>query len=236
MNTTKEITISNTALENLESKAAGFVTKMIKNLSPKFLRLADEVLSMSTEVNAYVEDYQCVDFKNAPGADGYQEVTFLVTSLDGEVLPFDRTQLNTKIRDIVLYLDFFRRSGAHGTGVSFEEVFGSLEKPEGFDNLDSLSFMQAAGQVVRNNLDLIYDRIISGDLDPERLGMEAGGKKRVTISSVEELLPAVALFYMEVLAEGHGAVSIGQFFEGGWCITGIISVLDIHLLGKVTHG
>ena len=225
---------SETAIQKMESQAAALIGRMARNLAPKFLELAEEVMGMATEVNSYVDGYECVGFKgnNNPSNYGYSEVTFLLDVEDGEIVPFDRMSLNTQVREIFFRVEMNLRDSEKG--VSLEELVGGPVSHD-ISTLGSLERFQAVSRFISENLDVIADRIESGVLDPEKLGLAAGGRKRVTITSPEELVPAVAQFYMEIMAGGHGAVNLGDFFDGGWCITGIISVLDIHFFGEMVH-
>ena len=233
---TQRYEMSEASINELSNKATGFVMGMIKNLAPRFLQMAEQVFCMATEVNDYVESYKLVDFRGMDTSNGgytYKYVTFLVEGDGNEVLPIDRLQLNTLVREMAIRLEIGMKHPESENAVTTEELFGmSLEKdPSELSPFERARLFQ---HLVEENLDLIHERLLSGELNPEKVGA-TGGMKRVTISSAEELVPAVAQFYMSVLSGGHSSVSVENFFEGCWCITGIVSVLDIHLLGEMEH-
>ena len=232
MSNIKKFEMNETAIQKLEAAAPALVVNIVKKLSPKFMALAEEVLSMSTEVNPYVDSYECVSFKGNqdPESYGYSEVTFLVDVEDGEVVPFDRMSINSRIRDIFFRVEINLRDPSRG--VSLEELVG-YKVDSRITDLAVLNRFHTVLDFISENRDLIADRIESGELDPEKLGLVSGGRKRVTIKDASELVPAVAQFYFE---GGNGAVRMEDFFDGGWCLSGIVAVLDIFFYGKQVHG
>jgi hypothetical protein len=225
---------NNSKMKELMEAAPQLLMSIVENLHPKFLNIADAVFSMATEINTYSTMILCTGFKVAKGENPphyYESVSFSVESNDPKEIDthVSRGQLNTLIRTMCHIIE--------AGNLSFSELLGEgVVDAEFFNELDVISRFRMYNEVISENLDLIYERIQSGLLEADKIGAQTG-RRDVTITSHEDLVPAIAKIYMQVLAGKSRIIRPEYFFdEGEWDIMCIIAALNVHFYGEIVEG